>query len=141
MAAASKAKKFASNPLDEMHMTSPFGERKAFVENGVSHAAGFHAGLDLRAKVGTNVYAVDDGVVESLESGSAGNILRLRLDRGERVSYVHLDRFKRALGDRVVAGDLVALSGNTGGVVEHLHIEVKPKGATSSVDPAPFLAL
>lgn len=138
---ASSVRRFPHAPLAEMIEKSPFGPRKEFVQNGRTFPASFHPGIDLRAAVGTSAFAVDDGVVESLEDGAAGLILRLRLDTGERVSYVHLSSFKRAVGDRVKGGDLVALTGNTGGVAPHLHLEVKPKGATSSVDPAPFLGL
>lgn len=101
---------------------------------------GFHFGVDLRAAVGTPVFAVGDGAVEAIERGSSGLILRLRLDTGERVSFVHLEDIpSKSVGDRVAAGEAVALSGDSGGVAPHLHLEVRGAGTSHATDPVPFL--
>lgn len=134
---------FPSPPLrGELNVRSPFGPRAAFVQNGITHAASFHAGVDLRAAIGTEALALDAGTIEALENGSAGKILRLRLDTGERVSYIHLSEFKRSKGERVAAGDVVALTGDTGAPgAPHLHLEIRPAGATTAVDPAPLIGV
>lgn len=135
---------FRAAPMDALHVTSPFGPRASFRRpDGSMTEPSFHAGLDLRAAVGTRVVAVDAGVIESIERpAGVGLIVRLRLHREgqERVSYMHLADASVFRGDTVAAGDEIGHSGDgDGAVAPHLHLEVKPLGASSSVDPAPYV--
>ena len=117
-------------PLDELRVTSSFGRRGLSV----------HAGVDLRARTGTPVYAVDDGVVARAdESKRAGKRVVLALDSGWRAGYAHLSRVDVKKRERVVAGQQVGLSGATGKVSgPHLHFELRaPSGKL--VDPRPYL--
>jgi murein DD-endopeptidase MepM/ murein hydrolase activator NlpD len=140
---------FTHAPLSSLKVTSSFGARGRVT----THPDGsqtvdaadvtFHGGLDLRAAVGTPIVAVDDAVVESIErAAGVGLILRIRLDgRRERVSYMHLADVVVQRGERVAGGSLLGHTGDgDGAVAPHLHLEVKPEGATSSVDPLPYLS-
>jgi len=101
--------------------------------------------VDIVVPDGTDLLAVDDGEVVAVQLGtSAGNIVRYMTSHG-RVSCMHLSRILVAVGDSVTAGDVIGATGFTGRVSPpgpagaHLHLELKPNGATSSVDPLPFL--
>lgn len=117
-------------PLSELQVTSSFGQRGFAV----------HAGVDLRARTGTPVFAVDDGVVARAdESKRAGKRVVLALDSGWRAGYAHLSRIDVKKRERVVAGQRIGLSGATGKVSgPHLHFELRaPNGKL--VDPRPWL--
>ncbi|QOP65116.1 tail length tape measure protein [Arthrobacter phage Adumb2043] len=107
-----------------------------------------HAGVDIACPIGTPVYAMADGVVVWADWGTklpgdnseAGwrsrwyfykgfpGILTLihhpQLGPNVYTAYAHLsDNNMAPAGTRVKAGQLIAKSGNTGGVAPHLHIE------------------
>ena len=113
----------------------------------------FHAGLDIRTQQveGLPVYAAADGYVlkVAVQRGGYGNVIFLRHPNGQTTVYGHLQKFTGALGDYVRAeqyksqqseldlfpeadkfsykkGQLIALSGNTGGSAgPHLHFEIR----------------
>ena len=113
----------------------------------------FHAGLDIRTeqREGLNVYAAAEGYVYkvAIQRGGYGNVIFLRHPNGQTTVYGHLLKFASALGDYVRAeqykkqtfeidlfpepeqftfkkGDVIALSGNTGGSAgPHLHFEIR----------------
>lgn len=112
----------------------------------------FHAGLDIDTPgVGVPVFAADDGYVSraSATTGGYGNVLYLTHPDGNTTVYAHLEQFKGAVGEAirqerykrkvseidlkfnphefvVRKGELIALSGNTGGSGgPHLHFEVR----------------
>jgi murein DD-endopeptidase MepM/ murein hydrolase activator NlpD len=117
-------------PLDDVHVTSSFGRR------GLS----LHAGVDLRARTGTPVRAIDSGTVARAdETRRAGKRVVLALDSGWRAGYAHLSRIDVKQRERVVAGQRIGLSGATGRVSgPHLHLELRaPTGKL--VDPWPYL--
>lgn len=100
-----------------------------------------HHGIDLRADIGTNVYATGDGVVKFAgRRGTYGNLLEIDHGNGYVTRYAHLSGFADGIrpGTRVNRGDLVALSGDTG-VTQgpHLHYEVRLNG--ESLDPLNYL--
>lgn len=102
--------------------------------------AKFHAGVDVACATGTPLLAVDDGVVvEARLTESAGHIIRYRTALGV-VSAMHLDGPAFAsVGEAVRAGERIGTTGATGRVTgPHLHLEFKPAGASSAVDPLPF---
>ncbi|WP_426113295.1 M23/M56 family metallopeptidase [Massilia sp. PWRC2] len=120
-------------PLAVMRVSSAFGD----VSARRTHS---HAGVDLRARRGTPVLAVADGVVDSstdLDAGGAkyGKTITILHADGHRSFYAHLDVRQVASGEPVRAGQAIALSGATGKVSgPHLHFELR-EGA-SAVDPA-----
>ena len=98
-----------------------------------------HRGIDIAAAVGTVVIAPTSGKVTF--SGSIGTHLFLTLDHGANLftTYSWISAPLVAKGDRVRAGQPVALSGNghPGDTIPSLHFGVKVDGAY--VDPMRFL--
>jgi murein DD-endopeptidase MepM/ murein hydrolase activator NlpD len=97
-----------------------------------------HRGMDFSVPVGTSVFAPADGVVVSASSdnGGGGNIIVLDHPQVTTLTgtpiktvYLHLSAFKARAGDHVSAGQVIALSGNTGhSTGPHLHFEVRLTG-------------
>ena len=102
-----------------------------------------HNAIDLRAAVGTPVYAAEDGTVDQIQAWdgrtktgmqSYGNMLRLTHSnyRGRTLQtrYAHLSRLCVKAGQLVREGDLLGYSGETGNCQgAHLHFEVLLAGA------------
>jgi hypothetical protein len=123
------------NPLKNMHITCPYGWRI----HPIYKDRRFHHGVDLRAPLATEIYAVLNGTVISVKTDSAYG-LSVRIDHGHGVVsfYAHLSASKVELGQLVTAGDVIALSGNTGlSTGPHLHFGIYRDGI--SVDPLKFL--
>ena len=101
-----------------------------------------HRAIDLRAAVGTPVYAAEDGTVDWVQtwdgrstSGnqSYGNLVRIRHAdyHGGKLQtlYAHLQRVTVKNGQAVREGELIGYSGNTGNSTgPHLHFEVRLSG-------------
>lgn len=97
-----------------------------------------HNAIDLRAAVGTPVYAAEDGTVDQRQvwdgytktgMQSYGNMVRIRhadyKSNKLQTRYGHLSRLCVAAGDTVKEGQLIGYSGATGNVQgAHLHFEV-----------------
>jgi murein DD-endopeptidase len=124
-------------PLPESaQITSAFGVRAHPLRSGRR----FHAGVDLGVPVGTPVRSVGDGVVRRASADSVSGRLVL-VDHGSGVStiYCHNDAVLVSPGDSVSAGQVIALSGNSGlSTGPHLHYQLElPEGP---VDPMRFRA-
>ena len=121
-------------PLKEIKIVGAYGVIRQEGDFGYQHL-----GVDLEAKVGTPVYAINDGEVLLSENlSSYGNTLIIDHGLGIFSFYCHLSEFKVSKGEKVKRGDVVALSGDSGYAVEpHLHLTVKING--SSVDPLRFI--
>ena len=101
-----------------------------------------HNAIDLRAAVGTPVYAAEDGTVDQVQawdghstSGnqSYGNMVRIRHAAYNggilQTLYAHLKEIKVKYGQTVKEGELIGYSGNTGNSTgPHLHFEVRLNG-------------
>lgn len=124
-------------PLEFKGVTSGFGYRK----HPVQGKRAFHAGADLRAKMGTPVYATADGVVEWAayhKSSGLGNLVILHHNFGFDTIYGHLDRFAVKPGQFVRRGELIAYSGNSGlSSGPHLHYEIRH--IQRRLNPVPFM--
>jgi len=123
-------------PLNSMYITSNYGSRY----QPILHYTRMHEGTDFRAPCGTDVLAAQSGTVVSAErSGTAGNVVTIDhgASDGKKLTtrYLHLSKMLVKPGAAVAQGDLVGLSGMTGGVSTgcHLHFEVLLDGVT--VDP------
>ncbi len=94
-----------------------------------------HPGIDLAVPEGSDVRAAGGGRVESTGNDSSyGLFVLLRHPAGYETMYGHLSRVLVSPGDEVRAGQVIALSGNTGrSTAPHLHFEVRRDGR--SVDP------
>ena len=81
-------------------------------------------GVDLVAAVGTPIYAPTDGVMDWRKNdGSAGNSCRFWHDdnKGWKDVFSHLSRYIGKDMQHFKQGELIAYSGNSGGVTQHLH--------------------
>lgn len=105
-----------------------------------------HQGVEFNNSDGTPVHAIGDGVVVYSGPAEAGaNTVAIRHDRRLKGKYVfsvyyHNTKLLVTVGQRVKAGDVIALVGNTGRATnDHLHLEVHVAPTTDSskiVDPA-----
>jgi len=111
----------------EGKVTSPFGPRKRR----------FHYGTDLKLQIGDVVVAAFDGRVrvKQYEKRGYGYYLVLRHPNGLETVYGHLSEFLVEVDQDVVAGQPIALGGNTGrSTGPHLHFECRFLG--QAIDPA-----
>lgn len=86
-----------------------------------------HHGMDFKVDVGTPIAASFDGVVTrtNWNHASNGNCIEVRLANGTLVKYLHLSENRVNGGDTVRAGQIIALSGNTGhSTGPHLHYQL-----------------
>lgn len=122
------------HPLEDMKITSAFGERIHPVEGVRRH----HNGIDLKASYQT-VRSMRGGVVHKCGSDpSAGKYVIVRQEDGVQASYCHLSLIGVSPGQRVTAGEAIAVSGNTGtSTGPHLHLVIRREG--KCVDPFPYL--
>ena len=114
-----------------------FGHRRVF--NGQPRAP--HSGADLRADVGTPVYASNRGrVVLAKDLFYSGNAVIVDHGVGVYTMYLHLSKIDVAPGAMVERGQLLGLAGATGRVTgPHLHWGVRIVDAR--VDPFSLLRL
>ena len=119
---------------EHYYISSPFGFRG---RNGGE----FHIGMDIPCVIGTEIVAWNDGVVVvSRLSSSAGEYIVIDHGNGIMTEYMHNSRRLVQVGDSISAGQVIAISGNTGDSEgPHCHFGVKLNGVR--VDPAPYLGL
>ncbi len=102
-----------------MEVSSPFGYRRMI--NGTPRAP--HTGVDLRAPMGTEVAAANNGRVALLgDFFFTGKTVVLDHGGGLYTLYFHFSDFKVEEGAEVHKGDMIGLSGMSGRVTgPHLH--------------------
>jgi murein DD-endopeptidase MepM/ murein hydrolase activator NlpD len=103
-----------------------------------------HNGIDLAAPLGTPIQAAASGrvLMAGAASGYGNWIVVLTADDFVNV-YGHMRTLHVSVGDRVLAGETIALVGNEGhSTGPHLHFEVHSGGSLSGpvVDPETWLA-
>ena len=105
-----------------------------------------HLGVDIIAKEGNLLYAVEDGTITKMYSTAtdklAGNGVRLTRADGTYFFYGHMLRVADGIGIgvKVKAGQVLGYLGKTGGTnTPHLHLEVHPFGG-EAIDPTPIVA-
>ena len=108
-------------PVHPHPISSEFGYREF---RGVY---GFHYGLDLAVWTGTKVRATKEGLV--MAAGwrpGYGLTVEIAHEAGYSTLYGHNSRLLVKVGDRVRAGDVIALSGSSGNSTgPHLHYEIR----------------
>ncbi|MFB7116117.1 M23 family metallopeptidase [Streptomyces sp. NPDC056190] len=105
-------------------------------------SSGTHTGIDFHAASGTTVHAVGIGtVVETGWGGAYGNQVVIRMADGMYTQYGHLSSIGVSVGQQVVPGQQIGLSGATGNVTgPHLHFEARTSpDYGSDVDPVGYL--
>jgi endonuclease/exonuclease/phosphatase family metal-dependent hydrolase len=109
-----------------------------------------HTGIDLRASVGTPVYAAHDGTVIKTDpagTSDGGKYIIIKNGSGIYSNYQHNSQILVHQGQQVKAGDKISISGNTGfttGPHVHFSITTQPgldsrNSVAYSVDPIPYL--
>lgn len=98
----------------------------------------FHKGVDFAVPIGTAVFATADGIVQKIETRGQSSGLSININHGQyKTFYANLDKVLVKPGSRVVRGDIIAFSGNTGlSYAPHLHYEITLNG--KSIDPLPY---
>ena len=100
-----------------------------------------HYGVDLVAAPKESVLATLDGtVVFAGFDPNSGNVIQVQHRNGFLSIYKHNELLLKEVGDRVVAGEAIALVGNTGKLSTgpHLHFELWYKGGP--VNPEEYIA-
>jgi murein DD-endopeptidase MepM/ murein hydrolase activator NlpD len=98
-------------------------------------------GVNIAVPEGTPVRAAESGVViySGNEVPGYGNLVLIRHQNGYVTAYAHNSRLNVAQGHVVERGEIIALSGRTGRVIEpQVHFEVRRN--TEAVNPTQFLA-
>lgn len=121
-----EAAEAASGPLPSGPVTSAFGWRT----DPFNGRAQFHTGTDIRMAYGQDVRAVAPGrVVSAGERPGYGLTVVIDHGQGLETRYAHLSGFAVKEGDQVMAGQIVAQSGNSGrSTGPHLHLEARRNG-------------
>lgn len=125
----SSGKGILSWPLDNVYITQYFGKT---VDAKRLYVSGTHNGLDFRASIGTPVKAALSGVVKGFGNTdeqrgcySYGKWILIEHSNGLSTLYAHLSLIKVVTGQKVVTGEIIGYSGNTGySTGPHLHLTV-----------------
>lgn len=104
-----------------------------------------HSGIDFKARKGTPVVAVADGIVEKVvDNGYGINYITVRHGEHFFTFYGHLDRMISIEGQAVQQGDIIGYSNGRPGdrgagfsTGEHLHFEMRIDGI--AVDPLKYM--
>ena len=121
---------FAKNfqkPTLSTRVTSEFGEKRKLIYTSGKEGSEIHWGIDFGIPVGTEIVAPADGTV--VFAGArivTGYTLVIENAPGVYTLFYHLSKNLKSVGDKVTAGEKVALSGNTGfSTGPHLHWEFR----------------
>ena len=103
--------------------TSEFGVRT----HPISGDLRFHAGIDIAAEKGTNIYSAFDGeVIEADYDKWNGNYLKIKHDNDIMTVYCHCEKLNVRKGQKIRAGEVIATVGSTGSSTgPHLHFELR----------------
>lgn len=123
-------------PLDELQVSSRFGHRT----DPFNKCAAFHDGVDLVCKKDF-VYAMLPAVVTKVVHSNKGYGNYVVLNHGRlECLYGHLDRILVKENEKINAGTIIGISGNSGKSTNyHLHIRLRNHGC--SVDPLGFIGV
>lgn len=107
-------------------ISSGFGYR----DHPLTAEHSFHSGVDIAAESGTPIAAFADGIVEFIgESDAYGLYIQLDHGNGVKTFYCHCSELLYGKGTPIVAGQTIAMVGDTGDVTgPHLHLELKKDG-------------
>tara|TARA_R110002167_G_scaffold344903_1_gene554487 strand:- start:695 stop:4609 length:3915 start_codon:yes stop_codon:yes gene_type:complete len=146
------------DPLLSMNITSKY-QKGRVLKHGDKPKD--HYAIDLRAAQGTNVHAVWDGkiVTSEIDDTGCGGIIKIEFNSPPPTAnsdnrsqsqpryavYCHMSRRDVEVGDPVIKGQLIGLSGGTAGTTgrgnssdPHLHFALK-NSANIAIPPAPWL--
>ena len=87
-----------------------------------------HNGIDIDLETGDTIYATWSGKIRyaKYNDGGFGNLVIIRHPNGLETLYAHLSKFLVYPDQDIVAGEPIALGGNTGhSYGSHLHFEIR----------------
>lgn len=99
-----------------------------------------HFGTDIAANPNESVLAILDGtVVSNNYTAETGYVIQVQHNQGFLSMYKHCGSILKNVGDKVQAGEAIAVVGNTGSLSTgpHLHVELWYKGR--AVDPEKYI--
>lgn len=113
-----------ANPVNNPRVTQSWGRPNP------RYKAGRHTGIDFGMKVGTQLFAICDGVVvdTSFDKSYGNKVVIEYVYNGVKYQdwFCHLDKAEVAKGAQVKAGQPIAKSGNSGNSTgPHLHLETR----------------
>lgn len=122
-------------PIVYTKITSDFGSRT----DPFSGQYSFHKGIDMAAQEGSNVHSAADGTVVACDYDEIGGwYIVINHTDCLQTYYGHLSKILVKAGDGIRAGQVIALSGNSGKTTgPHLHFEVVDHG--QNMDPMAYL--
>ena len=97
-------------------------------------------GINIKAALGTNVKAADQGIVAYAgnELKGFGNLVLIKHSDGYITAYAHVDKMYVKKGQKVIRGEKIATVGSTGSVkTPQLHFEVR--AGKKAVNPKSYL--
>lgn len=125
---------FPADPLAARRLLIPVkGLKRADLRDNFAEKRGLrrHQALDIMARRGTPVLAVDDGRVVRVRRHLLGGLTVYQYDPDEKYAYyyAHLDRYAKGLAEGQVLkrGDLIGYVGSTGNApasAPHLHFAI-----------------
>ncbi|MFC6857085.1 peptidoglycan DD-metalloendopeptidase family protein [Marivibrio halodurans] len=123
------------SPIDNYHVTSPFGKRKDPFNNRWA----IHEGVDLGGWPGISIMAAAPGtVVRAGRDGGYGNKVVIDHGCGIRTVYAHMKSIAVKKGQRVEHRETIGKLGSTGrSTGPHVHYEVQVDG--EPLDPEQFI--
>jgi len=125
-----------SIPLERIHFSPPLeGPVSADYEPSKKHY-----GIDILAPKNTPIKASMEGfVIQADWTMDAGNTIGLQHNNNIVTFYKHNSTLLKKVGDRVRAGEAIAIIGNSGELTDgpHLHFEIWHEG--KSINPADFV--
>jgi murein DD-endopeptidase MepM/ murein hydrolase activator NlpD len=127
-------------PIAGAYITQPFGPSELLLEPPLGPYPHFHTGIDLAARMGTQVTAAAAGVVVAVANTQVGygNYVIVAHGGGIMTLYGHLLETDVRVGDHVVRGQRVGLEGTSGmSTGPHLHFELRVNDQVT--DPMPYL--
>lgn len=121
--------------IEGMHFFCPL---KGVISQGYDPS--IHPFIDITAPANSMVYAVLDGtVIASGWNDDSGYTIQIQHVNDIISIYKHNQKLLRKVGDKVTAGEPIAIVGNTGTLTtgEHLHFELWYRG--EAVDPTKYI--
>ncbi|MDD6478828.1 MAG: peptidoglycan DD-metalloendopeptidase family protein [Oscillospiraceae bacterium] len=157
-----KSSKVTRNPVSQIKLVGTAKSQASAAQRAEAYASGFifpidknsswmvssywgdgrnHKAVDLACPRGTKIYAVAKGTVTFAGYKSDyGYFVIIDHGNGLSTAYAHASVLGVKTGDRVTAGETIALVGSTGySTGNHLHFEVQKNGVR--IDPAPYIGL
>lgn len=115
---------YVAYPLQSIHIGSGYGLRK----HPITHKLCLHNGIDLQAKYEAVFSMLPGMVIHVGEDARSGKYVTIQT-MCYSISYCHLYKQYVSFGEYVIAGQMIAQSGNTGwSTGPHLHLTTKKDG-------------